>query len=88
MNNVKERFEDMVNNPPHYADRQYEVIDVMKDTMSKERFVGYLEGCTVKYLMRWDKKGSPTENLKKAQWYLERWINEVEKGEIQHVMAR
>lgn len=73
-----EQQSDMVNNPNHYANRQFEVIDVMKDTMTEERFKGYLEGCVTKYMMRWDKKGNPLQDLKKAQWYLNKLIKTIE----------
>lgn len=73
---VTERF-DMVERPPHYADRQFEVIDVMKDTMQPEHYIGYLFGCSLKYMMRWDKKGKPVEDLGKAMWYLKRLADEV-----------
>lgn len=84
MNNVKESI-DYVNRPQHYADRKFEVIDVMKDTQDFARYVGYLEGCVIKYIMRWDKKDNPVQDLRKAQWYLERLIGEVEEY---HAMAR
>lgn len=71
---------DMVNRPPHYANRQIEVIDVMRDTMTHERFIGFLEGQVIRYLMRWDKKWNPEEDLEKAEWYLKELIKTV-KGE-------
>lgn len=70
---------DMVNSPAHYADRQYEVIDVMKDTMPRERFIGYCEGTVIKYLMRWDKKANPAEDLDKAKWYLNKLIETIKE---------
>lgn len=70
---------DMVNHPTHYANRSYEVIDVMKDTMSPERFKGYLEGCVLKYMMRWDKKGTPLQDAQKAQWYLNKLIETIKE---------
>lgn len=70
---------DMVNSPSHYADRQFEVIDVMKDTMPRERFIGYCEGTVIKYLMRWDKKANPAEDLDKAKWYLNKLIETIKE---------
>ena len=70
---------DMVNSPAHYADRQYEVIDVMKDTMPRERFIGYCEGTVIKYMMRWDKKANPAEDLDKAKWYLNKLIETIKE---------
>lgn len=70
---------DWVNKPPHYANRTYEVIDVMRDTQTLERHRGYLEGATLKYLMRWDKKENPRQDLEKARWYLTQLINTFEE---------
>lgn len=74
---------DMVNHPSHYADRKFEVIDVMEDTMNEEQYIGYLFGCTFKYLTRWDKKGTPEQDLKKAHWYLNKLITAVERKNIE-----
>lgn len=73
--------EDNVNHPSHYASRKYEVIDVMEDTMSGLQFQGYLLGCTLKYIMRWDKKDAPIQDLEKAQWYLNRLIQTLKQHE-------
>lgn len=70
---------DYVNHPPHYADRKYEVIDVMKDGMSHEAFKGYLEGCVRKYIERHQKKGKPLQDLEKAQWYLKKLIETIKE---------
>lgn len=76
---VQDTSVDMVNHPNHYANRQYEVIDVMKDTMRPERFIGYLEGTVIKYMMRWDKKFNPAEDLEKAEWYLKKLIETIKE---------
>ena len=39
--------------------------------------LGYFEGNVVKYISRAGKKGSKLEDLKKAQWYLNREINKL-----------
>jgi hypothetical protein len=70
---------DMVNHPPHYANRTYEVIDIMKDTQTRERHMGYLEGSVIKYVMRWDKKESALDDLEKAQWYLNKLIQNIKE---------
>jgi hypothetical protein len=57
--------------PDHYKNRKYEVFDVMRDTQTYERHIGYLEGCVIKYMMRWDKKNDdPLMDLRKAKRYL------------------
>ena len=58
-----------VNHPSHYNKGKYEVIDVIEDWK-----LGFNLGNTVKYISRADHKGKAIEDLKKAQWYLEREI--------------
>ena len=78
----KEKWEkmekDVVNSPPHYNTGGIECIDYLKDNMSWEGYTGYLEGNTKKYLHRWRYKSKPVEDLKKARWYLDRLIKELE----------
>ena len=67
---------DMVNNPPHYNKSGIETIEAIK-AMTDEGFEYYLQGNIMKYLWRFDYKGEPIKDLKKAQWYLEKMIKEV-----------
>lgn len=69
---------DAVERPAHYASGDIECIDAIKAQMSAEEYAGYLRGNVVKYMWRWREKGG-AESLKKAKWYLERLIKEVEK---------
>jgi hypothetical protein len=50
--------------------------------MSPTMFVGYLEGATKKYLHRWRLKLNQVEDLRKAQWYLNRLIEELEASDV------
>ena len=68
----------IVNKPPHYGDGEIECIDYMKDNMDTMMFMGYLEGNCKKYLHRYRYIGKPLEDLKKARWYLDRLIQEME----------
>ena len=61
-------------NPSHYKG-EIECIEAIKASMSKENFKGYLRGNIMKYLWRFERKGGQ-EDLKKAQWYLNRLIDE------------
>ncbi len=65
---------DMVNHPPHYTTGSIEVIDYIID----HKF-GYLDGQVVRYLSRYVYKGNPIQDLKKAEFYLKRLIEEEEK---------
>ena len=62
-------------NPSHYKGEGIECIDYIKQTMSKEAFLGYLEGNVVKYRHRYRNKNG-IEDLRKARWYLDRLIEE------------
>lgn len=66
---------DKINSPTHYNHGTIEAIVYLKDNMDPVAFLGYLEGNVKKYLHRWRYKGG-MEDLKKAQWYLNRWIEE------------
>ena len=67
-----------VDSPSHYNNGSIECIDYLKDNLSWEGYTGFLEGNCKKYLHRWRLKKKPLEDLKKARWYLERLISELE----------
>lgn len=67
-----------VDHPPHYGgDTTYEAIKVIEAWD-----LGFCLGNTVKYICRAGLKAktSPVEDLKKARWYLDREIQNLEKG--------
>lgn len=68
---------DNVNNPSHYGQGKIEAIEYISDFLTKEEYQGYLRGNIAKYLHRFPYKNG-IEDLKKARWYLERLIQEVE----------
>lgn len=68
---VRQGLKDNVNHPSHYADSAIECIDAMEAMMTPEQFIGYLRGNVFKYQWRYEKKNG-IEDLKKAQWYLEK----------------
>jgi len=70
--------DDPVESPMHYNAGSVECIEAIEASMSDTEFKGYLKGNAMKYLWRYDYKGKPVEDLKKAQWYLERLTEEVE----------
>ena len=70
--------DDTVNSPLHYLKGKKETIDVIKDCMTDDEYHGYLKGNVLKYVSRYKFKGEPLEDLKKAQWYLNRLVKEVE----------
>lgn len=64
---------DMVNHPDHYTVGGIETIDFIEAKLSPEAFKGYLTGNILKYITRYNHKNG-VEDLKKAQWYLNRLI--------------
>jgi hypothetical protein len=70
--------EDVVNNPSHYNSGGIECIDAIAESMTDEGFKAYCKGNVQKYLWRYEMKGKPLEDLRKAQWYLSRLIESQE----------
>jgi hypothetical protein len=68
---------DIINHPPHYTFGKFEVIDVIEDWK-----LNYHLGNAIKYIARAGKKHplSILTDLKKAEWYLKREIENVEKN--------
>jgi hypothetical protein len=65
---------DVVNSPPHYKSGGIEAIEGIEASMEPEAYAGYLKGNIMKYMWRYERKGKPIEDLKKARWYLDRLI--------------
>ena len=67
---------DPVNHPAHYTDGKIEVIDFIED-----KNLPYHLGNAVKYIARAGKKDpeKESEDLKKAVWYLNRYIEKLEQ---------
>ena len=70
---------DMVNHPSHYqSESGLEVIDVIKAFTSNLTGIEATDtGNVLKYMCRWKNKNG-VEDLKKAKWYLEHLIDNVE----------
>ena len=77
---ARNRF-DMVNHPRHYkAKNGMEVIDVIEAfTANLEGYEATHTGNVIKYICRWKEKNG-LEDLKKAQWYLNRLIKNIEEN--------
>lgn len=70
-----EERKEAVNGPAHYGGRGsvYEAINVIE-----AYGMGFCDGNVLKYLLRYKKKNG-LEDLRKAQWYLERLIDNEER---------
>jgi len=60
--------------PGHYNSGDIECIDAIEACCTPDQFTGTLRGNVLKYIWRYDKKGSPVADLRKARWYLDRLI--------------
>lgn len=69
---------EMVNHPNHYGgeDNPYEAIKVIE-----EWDLNFNLGNAVKYISRVGKKHNTLEDLKKASWYINREIQNLEKND-------
>ena len=65
---------DPVNRPAHYNLGGVECIDYIKQVLGKEGFIAYCQGNMIKYQHRYRYKKKPVEDMKKAQYYLNRMI--------------
>lgn len=66
---------DLINHPPHYTKGRIECLDFIVDQQ-----LPYLAGQVVKYVVRYRHKGTPIDDLKKARFYLDRLIQEIDHG--------
>jgi hypothetical protein len=74
---------DPVNKPSHYNQSGIECIDAMKAMTggtNVEPHAAYCWQNSFKYLWRWPYKNG-LEDLRKAKWYLDRLISELEQHE-------
>jgi len=72
--------EDRVNSPSHYTAGSQEAIVTIEEAIEHAPAVSYgmLQGQVLKYLLRVWHKDNPLEDLKKAQWYLNRLIQKMD----------
>jgi hypothetical protein len=65
---------DLINHPPHYTQFPVEVIEITEQ-------LDFCRGNAVKYLCRAGLKSKDTEleDLRKAQWYVERAIEKLKR---------
>lgn len=71
----KRNVVDMVQKPPHYTVGEIECVDYQRQQLGGG-FKFYALGQVLKYLHRFQFKGSASQDLHKCKWYLERLIEE------------
>lgn len=79
---------DNVNNPTHYTQGEIECIDCIKAAIiNKTGIKAFCVGNAIKYLFRYENKNG-LEDVKKAQWYINRLIQELEEKQTQSLEAQ
>ena len=78
----KKKTEDMVNHPSHYTSGGVECIDAITAALSKydDPVDAWLVGQVIKYLWRAPLKGKYEEDIKKAQFYLNRLVDKIREN--------
>ena len=70
-----DKKKEMINHPSHYKGGQFEVIEIIEDFE-----LDFCLGNAIKYILRCEKKENTVQDLKKAVWYLNRKINQLEES--------
>ena len=79
VNPTSKRLDNDPVNPKHYSDVQgVPSIEFFKAATTEEGYKGYLQLTAMKYLFRLDNKDEPLVNAKKAQWFIEKLVKELE----------
>lgn len=67
------KSEDLVNHPDHYNQGGIETLDIIKMSLTKEEYKGYLKGNILKYRERAQFKGNAEQDYAKARFYFDEW---------------
>jgi len=82
MPEVKPPRQDNVNHPSHYETGKFECIEVMQEAIGLEDVKGFCICNAFKYIYRCcHKHESPLEDVKKAIWYLNKFVELEEQDE-------
>ena len=77
---LKKKLSEDAINPEHYKIGGIEAIDYMRAKSSNEEFRGYLRLSALKYLSRAGHKDDAVQEYEKAQWFINRLIEDHKKG--------
>lgn len=72
-------MEDNINHPKHYETDKIECIDAMEMTQGRGAVMSFCLCNAFKYLWRHERKNG-LEDIKKARWYLDKYIELAEKS--------
>lgn len=77
--------EDCVNSPDYYQVTTEQPIQIMRELMSQDEFIGFLWGNIVKYSMRLKRKDNPVSEAKKIKQYATWLVNVYDGKELEGV---
>ena len=72
---------EMVNHPQHYAVNGMECIDAMIQLYGKDAVLSFCMLNSFKYQWRCNRKDNCKEDLAKARWYLNKYLELLEQDE-------
>lgn len=75
----KEEVEDVVNHPSHYESGKFECIEVMEEALGYDAVRDFCICNAFKYLYRHKRKNG-YEDIKKAQWYINKYVDMTEEA--------
>ena len=74
---VEFKSDDRVNSPSHYTRGTQEAIDIIEEAIdaAPTNKAAMLQAQVLKYMLRLWHKDNPSEDARKAQWYLNRLVD-------------
>lgn len=78
LNSTVAKDDSMVDHPQHYK-ASVECIDVMQEIFGKDAVKNFCTCNAFKYLFRCENKENKVQDIKKAKWYLDKYL-ELENG--------
>ena len=77
--------EDCVNSPDYYQVSTEQPIQIMREIMSQDEFIGFLWGNIIKYSMRMKRKDNPVSEAKKIKQYATWLVNVYDGKELEGI---
>lgn len=77
--------EDCVNSPDYYQVSTEQPIQIMREIMSNDEFIGFLWGNIIKYSMRMKRKDNPVSEAKKIKQYATWLVNVYDGKELEGI---
>ena len=77
----KANTQEMVNHPAHYNTDGIECIDIMIKLYGKDAVLNFCMLNSFKYQWRCNNKGKHKEDLEKARWYLNKYLELLDENE-------